>query len=100
MARLIEALEAGEWETWDSDAHLDADLEDLGLGDEHEEDGIVGRNEGNESEMRQPIIRPREADRDHEEATGDDEDENDAEVEELHRMMLKMQAVKGMFSPT
>ena len=49
----------------------------------------------NESEMRQPIISPPEADRDREETMGDDEDENDAEVEELHRMMLKMQAVKG-----
>ena len=101
MARLIEALEAGEWDNGNSDVHLDADLEDLGLGDDHEEDGIVGGNVGNEREMRQPIIRPREADTDHEEATGDDEDENenDAEVEELHRMMLKMQAVKGIFSP-
>ena len=100
MARLLEALEAGDWDIGDGDADVDADLEELGLGDEHEEDEIVGGNEGTESEMRQPMIRPREADRDQEETTGEDEGQKDAEVEELHRMMLKMQAAKGMFSPT
>ena len=99
MARLLEALEAGDWDAGGGDADLDADLEELGLGNDDEEDGIVG-GDGNESDMRQPIIMPLGTDRDLGETMGDDEDENDTEVEELHRMMLKMQAVKGMFSLT
>lgn len=85
VARLREALEAGEWDGdgedgGDEDDSVDG-VGDLGLGDEElgKEPILGGRVEGNGGGH----------------GKGDEEGE-DLQVEELESMMLKMQAIKDM----
>ena len=104
MARVKEVLEANEWEGGDEDGGM---LEDLGLGDEEEDrDGEEGFREvaGEvEREMFGMRMAVHGTDEDEDDGGGeeraeelDNDDGGDIEVEELQRMMLRVQAIKGM----
>ena len=99
MARLLEALEAGEWDGGNDGADLGADVEELGPGEEDEVNGVLGATEGEEREMREPMIGQSKERNLEEGLTGEGDSESDGEVEELQRMMLKMQALKGILFP-
>ncbi|MCJ1372067.1 hypothetical protein MMC20_003288 [Loxospora ochrophaea] len=102
MARVKEVLEANEWEGGDEDGGM---LEDLGLGDEEEDrDGEEGFREvaGEvEREMFGMRMAVHGTDEDEDDGGGeeraeelDNDDGGDIEVEELQRMMLRVQAIK------
>ncbi|KAL8674995.1 MAG: hypothetical protein Q9168_000589 [Polycauliona sp. 1 TL-2023] len=99
LDRLQEALEANEWDGGGDDFDMDA----AGL----EEELLGVRREGHENVLdddieleRDDLVGLREAILGAGDASeeGEEDNENDAQVEELESMMLKMQAIKGSFS--
>ena len=96
IARVKEALEANDWGGGDGD---DFQSESPGLGSDEDADGEVGfKAEAAEIEremfgMRSAIYGQGSSD-DPEEGDGDDEG---LEVEELERLMVKVQVIKGKY---
>ena len=96
MERLKEALEANDWEAGE-------ELEDLGFedfdGDEDDTESLGFGIEAAEMEaemfgMKQAIYS---GTQDREDEDGEGEGEQDEDVEQLQAMMLKLQAVRGMY---
>lgn len=87
IARLREALETTEWEAADAGLGDLGDLNGLALADDDE----LGVFAAEEAEMSMELMGMKSAVH----GAGSDEDEA-AQVEELERMMLKLQAIKGM----
>ena len=102
IERLKEALEANEWEGGD-DLGGGLNPEDLDAGDDDEAEGDGNLGFGIEdAEMEMEMFGMKQAiyggglDG---EADNEDEAEQEQEVEKLQAMMLRMQAVRGMFPP-
>ncbi|KAL8786156.1 MAG: hypothetical protein Q9213_002926 [Squamulea squamosa] len=89
LERLQEALEANEWDGGDLDAEeIDFESElDLREGDDSSDDIQLERDD---------VVGIREAILEHDGMVAENT-EDDAQVEELESMMLKMQAIKGSF---
>lgn len=105
LPRLLEALAANQWDNDDADLSLaDIDLEDLeDTTQDDDEDTlakVIDADSIDEQELYRPIFAQKEpGGKDGGEEPESDEEElagEDAQVEALQRMMLKMQAVRGV----
>lgn len=95
IARIKEALEANEWA-----ADEEPDVDALGLYDDDDE-GFEGTFAAEEAEIGMEIMGMKTAVNGGDtvrEALGGEEDDGAEQVEELERMMLKMQAIRGAWS--
>ncbi len=89
LKRLKEALEANEWDGGDLDAG-EIDLEvDLGLRERDNSSDDIELEREDDLGSREAILEQH--------ALVEEGTEGDAQVEELESMMLKMQAIKGLF---
>lgn len=97
IERLKQALETNDWAGNDDDLDPTSALEELGLGEDDDDEGSLGfgidpsEMEEEMKGMKQAIYGGGMDLEDNENAEDDDDDE----VEKLQAMMLKMQAVRG-----